>query len=132
MGTPVEHIGLLLGMANGCTVIGAILLHHFIKNYGHLNGMVLIHLLGGLSTSTIWYSAKDFNTLSIFTAIFCMSVGSIVPMYPMGKLEESEKESILLGMTQVIKWAFLTTAVAIPFLKVFYFEWAMNYLSTYW
>ncbi|KAJ2692488.1 hypothetical protein H4R19_006142, partial [Coemansia spiralis] len=74
----------------------------------------------------------DYNMLSLFTVVFCMSAGSLVPMYPMGQLETKEKESWLLGGTQVVKWAILTTAVAIPILKVFYIEWAKLYLSTFW
>ncbi|KAJ2082669.1 hypothetical protein H4R24_001418 [Coemansia sp. RSA 988] len=132
MGTSVEHIGLLMGLANGCTVLGAIMLHHFIKAYGQLNGMLLIHLVGCLSTGVIWFTAKNYNDLSLFTTVFCMSAGSIVPMYPMGQLETKEKESWLLGGTQVVKWAILTTAVAIPILKVFYMDWASLYLTTHW
>ncbi|KAJ2776961.1 hypothetical protein H4R18_005400 [Coemansia javaensis] len=132
MGVSVEHIGLLMGLANGCTVLGAIILHHFIKTYGQLNGMLLIHLAACLSTSTMWMTAKDYNALSLFTIVFCMSAGSIVPMYPMGQLETKEKESWLLGGTQVVKWAILTTAVAIPILKVFYMDWARLYLTTFW
>ncbi|KAI8321601.1 hypothetical protein GQ54DRAFT_324980 [Martensiomyces pterosporus] len=132
LGVSVEHIGLLIGLANACTVLGAILLHHFVKAYGQLNGMVLIHAAGGIACSTLWYTAKDYNTLSLFIAVFCMTAGSVVPMYPTGQLEESEKESWLLGGTQVIKWATLTTAVAIPIIKVFYIDWAMKYLSMYW
>ncbi|KAJ2157830.1 hypothetical protein GGF46_004223 [Coemansia sp. RSA 552] len=132
MGTTVEHIGLLMGLANGCTVLGAICLHHFIKAFGQLNGVLMIHLIGSLSTATLWYTAKDYNALSLFVVVFCMSVGSIVPMYPMGELETKEKESWLLGGAQVVKWAILTTAVAIPILKVFYIDWARLYLSTHW
>ncbi|KAJ2787385.1 hypothetical protein GGI15_000750 [Coemansia interrupta] len=132
MGTSVEHIGLLMGLANGCTVLGAILLHHFIKAYGHLNGMVFIHTIACLATSTLWFTAKNYNALSLFTVVFCLSAGSIVPMYPMGQLDKKEKESWLLGGTQVVKWAILTTAVAIPILKVFYIDWASAYLSTHW
>ncbi|KAJ1731393.1 hypothetical protein LPJ61_002557 [Coemansia biformis] len=132
MDTSVEHIGLLLGLANGCTVLGAILLHHFVKAYGQLNGMVLIHLLGCLSTGIMWFTAKNYNGLSLFAIVYSMSAGSVVPMYPMGQLDIKDKESWLLGGTQVIKWVILTTAVAIPILKVFYIDWAKPYLSTYW
>ncbi|PIA15200.1 hypothetical protein COEREDRAFT_88055 [Coemansia reversa NRRL 1564] len=132
MGVSLEHIGLLMGLSNGCTVLGSIILHHFIKAFGQLNGMLLIHLVGCLSTGYLWFGAKDYNDLSLFTTIFCMSAGSIVPMYPMGDLETKEKESWLLGGTQVVKWATLTTAVAIPVLKVFYIDWASFYLTTHW
>ncbi|KAI7833703.1 hypothetical protein BX661DRAFT_203339 [Kickxella alabastrina] len=132
LGTSVEHIGLLIGLANSCTVMGSILLHHFVKAYGHLNGMVLIHMIACLATSLIWFSANTYNALSLFTVVFCMSAGSIVPMYPMGQLETKDKESWLLGGAQVVKWATLTTAVAIPLLKVFYIDWAMFYLTSHW
>ncbi|KAJ2406269.1 hypothetical protein GGI10_005238, partial [Coemansia sp. RSA 2530] len=52
-----------------------------------------------------------------------MSAGSVVPMYPLGQLDVKDKESWLLGGTQVVKWAILTTAVAIPIIKVFYIDW---------
>ncbi|KAJ2806942.1 hypothetical protein H4R21_000668, partial [Coemansia helicoidea] len=97
-----------------------------------LNGMVFIHLVSFLSTSLMWSTVKDYNGLSLFTVVFCMSAGSLVPMYPMGELETKEKESWLLGGTQVVKWAILTTAVAIPILKVFYFDWVKLYLSPFW
>ncbi|KAJ1877794.1 hypothetical protein LPJ57_003764, partial [Coemansia sp. RSA 486] len=132
MGTSVEHIGLLMGLANGCTVMGAIFLHHFVKAYGNLNGMVFIHFTTCLATSILWYTAKSYNALSLFTVVFCLSAGSIVPMYPMGQLDTKEKESWLLGSTQVVKWAILTTAVAIPILKVFYIDWVSMYLTTHW
>ncbi|KAJ2863745.1 hypothetical protein GGH94_003410 [Coemansia aciculifera] len=102
MGTSVEHIGLLMGLSNGCTVLGAILLHHFTKKYGHLN------------------------------VVFCLSAGSVVPMYPLGQLDVKDKESWLLGGTQVVKWAILTTAVAIPIIKVFYIDWVSFYLTSHW
>ncbi|KAJ2452159.1 hypothetical protein EV183_003142 [Coemansia sp. RSA 2336] len=132
MGTSVEHIGLLMGLANGCTVLGAILLHHFIKRYGYLNGMLMIHLVATMSTGILWFNAKNYDALTVFTAIFCMSAGSLVPMYPLGQLEKGDKESALLGGTQIIKWMVLTTAVSIPILKVFYIDWASSYLSTLW
>ncbi|KAJ2354638.1 hypothetical protein GGF43_003146 [Coemansia sp. RSA 2618] len=132
MNTAVEHIGFLMGLANGCTILGAILLHHFTKSFGHLNGMLLIHFVACLSTGLLWYNANTFNMLTIFTAIFCMSAGSLVPMYPLGQLEKGDKESWLLGGTQIIKWMVLTTAVAIPILKVFYIDWASMYLTTLW
>ncbi|KAI9503749.1 hypothetical protein GGI25_003864 [Coemansia spiralis] len=131
-GTSVEHIGLLMGMANGCTVLGAIMLHHFTKAYGPLNGMVFIHLVAWLSTIFLWYPAKNYNDISIFTMVFCMSAGSVVPMYPLGQLDTKDKESWLLGGTQVVKWAILTTAVAIPVLKVFYMDWVSFYLTQHW
>ncbi|KAJ2319246.1 hypothetical protein IWW52_002091 [Coemansia sp. RSA 2704] len=53
-------------------------------------------------------------------------------MYPLGQLDKSDKESWLLGGTQIIKWMVLTTAVAIPIIKVIYIDWASAYLSTLW
>ncbi|KAJ1884792.1 hypothetical protein LPJ66_010436, partial [Kickxella alabastrina] len=94
--------------------------------------MVLIHMIACLATSLIWFSANTYNALSLFTVVFGMSAGSIVPMYPMGQLETKDKESWLLGGAQVVKWATLTTAVAIPLLKVFYIDWAMFYLTSHW
>ncbi|KAJ2873452.1 hypothetical protein H4R27_000806 [Coemansia aciculifera] len=132
MGTSVEHIGLLMGLSNGCTVLGAILLHHFTKKYGHLNGMLLIHLIGSLATGILWFQANTYNALSLFTVVFCLSAGSVVPMYPLGQLDVKDKESWLLGGTQVVKWAILTTAVAIPIIKVFYIDWVSFYLTSHW
>ncbi|KAJ1887572.1 hypothetical protein LPJ66_009042, partial [Kickxella alabastrina] len=62
--------------------------------------MVLIHMIACLATSLIWFSANTYNALSLFTVVFCMSAGSIVPMYPMGQLETKDKESWLLGGAQ--------------------------------
>ncbi|KAJ2498073.1 hypothetical protein GGH96_004615 [Coemansia sp. RSA 1972] len=132
MNAAVEHIGFLLGLANGCTILGAIMLHHFTKSFGHLNGMLLIHFLASVSTGLLWFNVKTFNQLTLFTVIFCMSAGSLVPMYPLGQLEKGDKDSWLLGGTQVIKWMVLTTAVAIPVIKVFYIDWASAYLTTLW
>ncbi|KAJ1961888.1 hypothetical protein GGI12_002986, partial [Dipsacomyces acuminosporus] len=132
MGVSVEHIGLLIGMANACSVLGAIILHHIIKAYGYINAMAIIHVLSTYACSYLWFNVTDYNSLCTFTAVYCLTAGSILPMYPTGELETSEKESWLLGGTLVIKWAILTTAVAIPVIKVFYLDWAMNYLSMYW
>ncbi|KAJ2309349.1 hypothetical protein H4S01_002539 [Coemansia sp. RSA 2610] len=121
-----------MGLANGCTVLGAIMLHHFIKAFGHLNGMLMIHFVAALATGVLWFTAKSYDALTLFTAIFSISAGAIVPMYPLGQLDKSDKESWLLGGTQIIKWMVLTTAVSIPILKVFYIDWASAYLSTLW
>ncbi|KAJ2286335.1 hypothetical protein IW141_005391, partial [Coemansia sp. RSA 355] len=61
-----------------------------------------------------------------------MSAGSLVPMYPLGQLEKGDKDSWLLGGTQIIKWMGLTTAVGIPIIKVFYIDWVSAYLTTLW
>ncbi|KAJ2439141.1 hypothetical protein GGF42_008058, partial [Coemansia sp. RSA 2424] len=47
-------------------------------------------------------------------------------------LDVKDKESWLLGGTQVVKWAILTTAVAIPIIKVFYIDWVSLYLTSHW
>ncbi|KAJ2304577.1 hypothetical protein IWW55_002357 [Coemansia sp. RSA 2706] len=122
----------MVSFANGCTVLGAIMLHHFIKAFGHLNGMLMVHLVATLATSVLWFNAKTYNMLAVFTMVFSISAGSLVPMYPLGQLDKSDKESWLLGGTQIIKWMVLTTAVAIPIIKVIYIDWASAYLSTLW
>ncbi|KAJ2161876.1 hypothetical protein IW139_004685 [Coemansia sp. RSA 353] len=132
MNTALEHVGFLLGLANGCTVLGAIILHHFTKSFGHLNGMLLIHFLASVSTGLFWFNVTTFNQLTLFTAMFSMSAGSLVPMYPLGQLEKGDKDSWLLGGTQIIKWMGLTTAVGIPIIKVFYIDWVSAYLTTLW
>ncbi|KAJ1763659.1 hypothetical protein LPJ69_002331 [Coemansia sp. RSA 1752] len=64
--------------------------------------------------------------------MFSMSAGSLVPMYPLGQLEKGDKDSWLLGGTQIIKWMGLTTAVGFPIIKVFYIDWVSAYLTTLW
>jgi MFS family permease len=80
-GMSVSEGALLIGILNGGSAIGRIILGHASDRIGHINALLICMLVSGLSIFS-WPLATQFSTLLIFVLVFGFFVGGYISIIP--------------------------------------------------
>ncbi|KAJ3343603.1 hypothetical protein HDU93_007484 [Gonapodya sp. JEL0774] len=72
----------ILGLTNGASAVGRIVLGLSADNLGHLNAFTLCELIAPLSALLIWPFCKSFGTLSAFAVVFGFFSGGFISLMP--------------------------------------------------
>ncbi|ORY03792.1 MFS general substrate transporter [Basidiobolus meristosporus CBS 931.73] len=73
---------LIVGLLNGASALGRVLLGTAADRFGRLNLLVFCMLVGSLSTLIIWPNAGSFAPLLIFALLFGFTAGGFISLFP--------------------------------------------------
>ncbi|KAJ3261714.1 hypothetical protein HK103_004665 [Boothiomyces macroporosus] len=73
---------LLVGILNGASGIGRVILGYGADSFGHINSFTVCLLLASLSVLLIWPFAQTFPSLAVFASVYGLFVGGYVSILP--------------------------------------------------
>jgi MFS family permease len=73
---------LLLGILNGSSAVGRIVLGQLSDKVGHINSLFVCLAGSSLSMLVIWPFAVAFNSLMAYSVVFGLSVGGYISIFP--------------------------------------------------
>ncbi|KAK9767848.1 hypothetical protein K7432_002030 [Basidiobolus ranarum] len=73
---------LIVGLLNGASALGRIILGSAADKFGRLNLLVICMVVGALSTLLIWTNSSSFAPLLIFALLFGFTAGGFISLFP--------------------------------------------------
>ena len=81
-GITVANGAVLIGILNGASAVGRIIIGQLSDSIGHINGLVICMVGSTLSLYLIWPFSTSFATLIIFATVFGLSMGGYISTLP--------------------------------------------------
>jgi MFS family permease len=72
----------LLGILNGRSAVGRVLLGYSSDYLGHLNTLIMCLLIASLSVLLIWPFSVKFVMLIVFSTLYGLSIGGFIAVFP--------------------------------------------------
>lgn len=72
----------LLGILNGSSAVGRVLLGYSSDYLGHLNTLIMCLLIASLSVLLIWPFSVKFVMLIVFSTLYGLSIGGFIAVFP--------------------------------------------------
>ncbi|KAJ2004654.1 hypothetical protein H4R26_002391 [Coemansia thaxteri] len=126
IGLSSEQGALLVGVANGATIVGRITIGYIADLAGNINMFFVTHLLVTLSCVLLWFPAKSFMVMMLFACIFGLFAGSLTPMMPLCLVTLFGQNGLASNVGLLGIGIVLTTSVAPVVARLFYEKLGQN------